>query len=229
MVQGKRILLLEGEKCPEKAPIEFLLSQGFSVQAIDCGKPIQPALNTGDYDLVLLNIANFDTKNIEISKKIRRNFVGPLLVLSGLNNTKTQLKAFELGADDFITTPIDLRILLARIHASLRRSSPQTPQKNRVQINNLTVDRGERSAKVEGQTLPLSTGEFDILWLLASHPKRLLSRDFLFVHALGRQYDGLDRAIDRRVSRLRKKLENRPDLSLTVRTVWGQGYMLARR
>lgn len=227
MAQGKRILLLEVDKLSEQSIVAFLQEQGYAIQAIEDDSIIQQILKIRDFDLVLWSIAEFDSENLEIIRKIRREFEGPLLILSGMNSTKAQLDIFELGADDFIATPIDLRLLLARIRACLRRAHSRWPQNNIVQIGNLTVDREERNAKVGGQPLPLSTSEFDILWLLASHPKRALSREFLFFNALGRHYDGLDRAIDRRVSHLRRKLEKRQDLSLTVRTIWGRGYMLA--
>lgn len=197
------------------------------MQQLDDDDTFNPTLSTYNYDLVLWHITALDTDKLERCRQIRQNFDGPLLILSDRHNTKAQLEAFALGADDFIAMPVDPRILLARIHACLRRAISLAPPKSIVQIKNLIVDHSERCAKIGDQTLALSTGEFDILWLLALHPRRALSRDFLFVHALGRQYDGLDRAVDRRVSRLRKKLERRPDISLTVRTIWGRGYMLA--
>ncbi|TLM77333.1 winged helix-turn-helix domain-containing protein [Microbulbifer harenosus] len=226
-MHDKQILLLEGKGNPERSPREFLIKQGFSVQQLADGSPLKFTFDTIEYDVVLWNSDAINTEKLEIIRHIRRSFVGPLLIISSQNNTKIQLDAFESGADDFIITPVDSRVLLARIHVCLKRATHLAPKKSIVQIQNLTVNHAERSAKIGGQLLPLSTGEFEILWLLVSHPKRLLSRDFLFVHALGRQYDGLDRAVDRRVSRLRKKLEKRPELSLTVRTVWGQGYILA--
>ena len=226
-MRGKRILLIEDDHRLARSIIRFLQDQGFVMRHFGDGDSVSQVLKSSDFDLVLCDIMLPGTDGFEIALQVRSHFGGPYIFLTALSDVDSQLKAFESGADDFIIKPVHPNILLARICACLRRRQPQVKQETVVQVDNLTVDRGERCARVEDETIPLSSGEFDLLWMLAAHPQQALSREFLFINTLGRQYDGLDRTIDGRVSRLRKKLENFGKVTLTVRTVWGQGYMLA--
>lgn len=228
-MRGQRILLIEDDQRLARSILLFLQQQAFVVRHVSDGDSLGQMLETCEFDLVLCDVMLPGTDGFEISQRIRRNFAGPYLFLSALSDLQSQLKAFELGADDFIVKPVDPNLLLARIRACLRRRRPQAQYESVVHINNLTVDRGERCARVNGSSIPLSTREFDLLWLLATHQKQALSREFLFINTVGRHYDGLDRTIDGRISRLRKKLESVEGLGITVRTVWGQGYMLAGR
>lgn len=228
-MRGKRILLIEDDQRLARSITLFLEGQGFVIRHLADGTSIAQVLKDCDFDLVVCDVMLPGTDGFKISQQIKRHFDGPYLFLTALSDTLSQLKAFELGADDFIVKPVHPNILLARIRACLRRRQPLEQQEVVVQVGNLNVDRGERRATVDGEPIALSTGEFDLLWLLSIHPQQALSREFLFINCLGRRYDGLDRTIDGRISRLRKKMDLYSTLPLTVRTVWGQGYMLAAK
>ncbi|WOX06650.1 response regulator transcription factor [Microbulbifer pacificus] len=227
VMRGKRILLIEDDQRLARSIMVFLEKEGFVVRHFGDGDSLGQLLHSCAFDLVLCDVMLPGADGFEICQKIKSNFNGPYLFLSALSDVDTQLRAFELGADDFIIKPVDPGILLARILARFRRSQPEAAREMVTQVKNLVIDKAKRCAHVEGESLSLSTSEFDLLWLLANHPHQALSREFLFIHTVGRRYDGLDRTIDGRISRLRKKLESVEQLDITVRTVWGQGYLLA--
>ncbi len=227
-MRAHRILLVESNQRLARRIFDCLQEKGYSVWHDERGEDIVRTLEHQVFDVVLSSANTPD--DFERVRSIRQVFPGPLLAMSDFDSLHTQLRAFELGVDDFIVRPVDRRILLARIRAILRRYLPEaSPQKvaSAIRVKNLTIDRKNRRVLIKDTPVAFSSGEFELLWTLAVHPQQALSREYLFTHTLGRPYDGLDRTIDRRVSRLRKKLNARSDVSLTVRTVWGKGYMLA--
>ncbi|WP_158681545.1 response regulator transcription factor [Microbulbifer pacificus] len=231
-VRGKRILLIESDPRATRSTLSLLRGWGFLVWSFDRTVDLSLILRYSNFDLVISDINTLEREEFDGIQTVRRCFGGLYFVLSAQGDIAGELKAFELGVDDFICKTVDPRILLARICAGLRQRvlAPQPPEPDgKVEIDNLVIDRNDHCALVRGKRMPLSTGEFELLWMLATHRHQALSREFLFINTLGREYDGLDRTIDRRVSRLRKKLDARADLSLTVRTIWGRGYMLAER
>ena len=138
----------------------------------------------------------------------------------------------EMGADDYLPKPFGSRELIARIKAVLRRSNEKLPtakpaqRPKRYHFDRWTLDTGARELlRDDGVTVPLSTGEYDLLIALVERPQRVLNRDQLLDLARGRSAAGLDRSIDTQVSRLRKKLERDPSDPKIIKTVWGGGYM----
>lgn len=226
---GKRILLIEDDHRLARSVVQFLEQRRFVVRHLPDGTGVSQLLRTEAIDLVLCDIMLPGRDGFQVIGEIRAEFNGPCLFLTACSEVPVQLKAFEAGADDFIVKPVHPNILLARIQACLRRKYPSSQKKSAIQIDNLRIDRGGRKAWVNDEVIPLSPGEFDLLWLLGSNPQQPLSREFLFINSLGRRYDGLDRTIDGRISRLRKKMERYSSLPLTVKTVWGKGYMLAEK
>ncbi|WP_231759680.1 response regulator transcription factor [Microbulbifer elongatus] len=224
---GRRILLIEDDQRLARSVVQFLEGQQFVVRHLADGIGVSQLLRTEVIDLVLCDIMLPGRDGFEIIQEVRTVFDGPCLFLTASSEVPVQLKAFEVGADDFIVKPVHPDILLARIEACLRRNFPTNQKKSVLQIGNLLIDRSGRKAWVNDEEIRLSPGEFDLLWLLGANPQQPLSREFLFINSLGRRYDGLDRTIDGRISRLRKKMERYSSLALTVRTVWGKGYMLA--
>ncbi|WP_231759667.1 response regulator transcription factor [Microbulbifer elongatus] len=227
-MRAQRILLIESNQRIARRIFGCLQDKGFIVWHDERGEDITRSLEHQVFDVVLSSVNT--PGDFERVSLIRQVFPGPLLAMSDFDGLNTQLRAYELGVDDFIVRPVDLRILLARIGAVLRRYLPETSSEqvaSAIRVKNLTIDRKNQRVFIKDTPVAFSSGEFELLWTLAAHPQQALSREYLFTHTLGRPYDGLDRTIDRRVSRLRKKLDARSDVSLTVRTVWGKGYMLA--
>ncbi|MCQ3828175.1 response regulator transcription factor [Microbulbifer elongatus] len=227
-MRADRILLIESNRRIARRIEEALQGMGFIVWHDENGAEVIQGLTHQVFDLVLTSLNS--PENFEQVQRIRQVFSGPCMVMSDFDGLNTQLRAYELGVDDFIVRPVDMRILQARVRACLRRCRPKHSSRqasSAIRVKDLTIDRKNRRVFVKDTPVAFSSGEFEVLWMLAAHPQQALSREFLFTHALGRPYDGLDRTIDRRVSRLRKKLNACSDVALTVRTVWGKGYMLA--
>lgn len=221
-----RILLIEDDQRLVKSISSFLSNHGFEVRHLTDMDNLEVLIAAECIDLILCDVMLPGANGFDIAKKIRHKFDGPYIFLSALGSSKDQLKGFDLGADDYITKPVEPELLLARINAHLRNHQ-RPASKNVIRVENLFVDSVNRYAKVDDEEIPLSKNEFNLLWLLAQSPGQIISREFLFQNTVGREYDGLNRTVDGRVSRLRKRLEQYNHLRCKVETLWGQGYILS--
>ena len=149
-----------------------------------------------------------------------------------------QIFGLELGADDYIAKPVQPRLLLARIKALLRRA-PATPlnaagdaagppEPAEMSFGRFRISQATRSSQLGSDSIDLTTAEFDLLWLLARHAGNILSRDDLLQELRGIGFDGLDRSIDARISRLRRKLGDDPENPARIKTVRGKGYLFSK-
>jgi DNA-binding response OmpR family regulator len=148
-----------------------------------------------------------------------------------------QVAGLEMGADDYVKKPIEPRVLLARIRALLRRFSRTagTPSRElaadllqELTFGGLDINRSAHRVTLGSQTVELTTGEFELLWLLASNAGAVLDRDTLFKLLRGFDYNGSDRSVDVSVSRLRKKLGDDSACPVRIKTIWGKGYLFVR-
>lgn len=185
-------------------------------------------------DCVLLDIMLPNKDGFDICKEVRNHqttsYLGPLLILTARDEDIDQLLGLELGADDYVTKPVQPRLLLARIKSLLRRinSGPIVDSQSLIRIDDLVIDPGSRRVQLNNIPVTLSTAEFDLLFLLASHAGTVLSRDDILNHLRGIGYDGTNRSIDLRVSRLRKKLlDEKPNDKQKIRTIRGSGYLFS--
>ena len=159
-------------------------------------------------------------------------------MLTARTDDMDQILGLEMGADDYIGKPVQPRVLLARIRALMRRvieksqplvgSDPVSEGPVRVQFNELVIDRSMREAWLSGATVDLTSAEFDLLWLLASNAGRVLSREEIFTALRGIEYDGQDRSIDVRVSRIRPKIGDDPIHPRRIKTVRSKGYLFVK-
>lgn len=182
-------------------------------------------------DLVLLDIMLPGKDGLTLCRELRPGFDGPIVMLTSLDSDLNQILSFEIGADDFVLKTSPPTVLLARLRSLLRRKSqPPVTQaaparRTRLAFGALVVDEGRREVSLGGQPLALSTAEFDLLWLMASHAGQVLSRDTLMQAMRGVSYDGLDRSVDVAVSRLRRKLGDVPPAPTRIKTLRNQGYL----
>lgn len=220
-----KILLIEDDQRLAQSITIFFTSKGFDVKHFINDECLSSLIEHEQIDVIICDIMLPGNDGFRIIKKIRANYHGSYIFLSALNDLKNQLKGFELGADDYICKPVDPQLLLAKVRACLQRVS-KVSQKDVLTIGNLIIDKNNRWARFETQEISLSRHEFDLLWLLAVNYGKQITREYLFVNTLKRSYDGIDRTIDGRVSRLRKKLLSYEGLSCRINTMWGQGYML---
>ena len=148
-----------------------------------------------------------------------------------------QVAGLEMGADDYVKKPIEPRVLLARIRALFRRfgkttladnPAPAEETTDELIFGGLRLSRASHTVSLNDQPVELTTNEFELLWLLASNGGKVLNRDMMYSELRGIEFDGLDRTVDLRVSRLRKKLKDDAAHPRRIKTIWGQGYLFVK-
>ena len=212
---------------------EYLGKHGFSVDVEPNGKRAAERLTTETPALVILDVMLPGMGGMDVCRTVRAHYAGPIIMLTALDDDMDQMLGLELGADDYIVKPVPPRLLLARIKAMLRRSdvtrgpgADHEAQASAIRVGDLVVDGASRQARLAGAEIRVTTAEFELLWLLAASAGRIVGRDEILQRIRGLDYDGLDRSIDRRISRLRKKLGDDPADPRRIKTVRGQGYLL---
>jgi DNA-binding response OmpR family regulator len=224
---GARLLLVEDD--PKLAALvqEYLQKNGLLVDIETRGDRATERILRERPDLVLLDIMLPGADGFSVCRAIRPSYDGPVVMLTARDEDLDELLGLELGADDYISKPVEPRLLLARIRAVMRRynSSPATHSSSHLVCADFEINNSSREAKLKGLALSLTTAEFDLLWLLASNAGQILSRDDILRNVRGIGYDGSDRSIDLRISRLRKKLNDDPVEPRRIKTVRGAGYL----
>jgi two-component system OmpR family response regulator/two-component system response regulator RstA len=162
-----------------------------------------------------------------VCRDLRPDFSGPILMLTAKSTDFDQVLGLEIGADDYVIKPVEPRVLLARVTALLRRGTlpNQSQEVGEVSHGDLHINRASRKVTLKNENVDLTSQEFDLLWLLAIKAGEVQNRDYIYKAVVGREYDGLDRSVDVRVSRLRKKLFDDTETPFRIKTIWGQGYL----
>ena len=223
MHQHSRILLIEDDRGLACAIGEYLQLQ--QIQFSHVPDAAGALCNQGEYDLILCDITLPDGNGLHLLPKLQQRWTCPIVFLTALCRAEDQICGLEAGAADYLCKPIDPSLLLAKIRSCLRASQRQQLGQRQLVLHDLVVDFGLNCALLAGKPLQLTSLEFDILCFFISRPGEIVSRELLFQHLVGREYDGLDRAIDVRISRLRKHLEQLAVQGLAIVTVRGQGYL----
>ena len=209
-----------------------LTKEGFRVSTAADGRAMRQVLADGRIDLILLDLMLPGEDGLSLCRILRAESNIPIIMLTAKGDELDRVIGLEMGADDYLPKPFGSRELVARIKAVLRRgkdnasSAKSDPRPTQYQFDRWRLDTGARELiRDDGTTLPLSTGEYDLLIAFVERPQRVLSRDQLLDLARGRAASALDRSIDTQVSRLRRKLEQDPSDPKIIKTVWGGGYM----
>ncbi len=229
-----RILLIEDDERLAKLTAEYLRKNDFEVAIEGRGDTAEARILKEDPELVILDIMLPGKDGFEICRAVRSQYKGVILMLTARDEDLDQILGLELGADDYITKPVPPRLLLARIKALLRRSPASgegvvTPgEADELEFGNFRISQATRNACLGDEIIDLTTAEFDLLWLLARHAGNILSRDDLLQELRGIGFDGLDRSIDARISRLRRKLGDDPENPTRIKTVRGKGYLFSK-
>ncbi len=227
-----RILLVEDDERLAELTAEYLKKNEFTVEVEPRGDAAEKRIIETRPDLVVLDIMLPGQDGFAVCRAVRPHYDGVILILTARDEDIDQILGLELGADDYIAKPVQPRLLLARIKALLRRAGPtgaDSPGENEtLTFGNFRISQQTRTAQLGGETIDLTTAEFDLLWLLARHAGNILSRDDLLQQLRGIGFDGLDRSIDARISRLRKKLHDDPENPTRIKTVRGKGYLFSR-
>jgi two-component system response regulator RstA len=233
---GCRILLVEDDQKLADVVCEFLRGKGFEVRHEADGGRVEARVGAEPPDLILLDLLLPSIGGLEVCRRVRPSFRGPILMLTALGDEIDEVLGLELGADDYLTKPVRPRVLLARIQALLRRaqraSSPSRPpgaQPQPLAFGSLWIDVAAREARFDGRMLELTAAEFDLLHYLAERAGQVVRREHISRDLRGIEWDGLDRTIDIRVARLRRKLGDAGRSPEVIKSVRGEGYLLAVR
>ncbi|MFS2164152.1 winged helix-turn-helix domain-containing protein [Variovorax sp. Varisp62] len=210
----------------------YLQGHGFRVTQVHNGRSLMTLMDADPADLVLLDLGLPGEDGFSIARRIRENWRCGLVIVTGRGDAVDKVVGLEVGADDYVTKPFDLRELVARVKAVLRRLMPETPaaataSPDKLHFAGWQLDTAARNLRnPQGGEVPLTGGEFDLLQAFARHPGRVLSRDFLLEQTRGREAAPFDRTIDVQVGRLRKKIEADADDPQLIKSVRGAGYIL---
>ncbi|MBA3590794.1 response regulator transcription factor [Methylibium sp.] len=213
----------------------YLQSHGYRVTQVHDGRSLMALMSADPPALVLLDLGLPGEDGLSIAHQLREHWHCGLVIVTGRGDAVDKIVGLEVGADDYVTKPFDLRELLARVKAVLRRTAPGeapvqaaagAPQ-SKLRFAGWELNTAARRlTDPQGQEVALTGGEFDLLCAFARHPGRVLSRDFLLEHTRGREAGPFDRTIDVQVGRLRKKLEADAQSPQTIKSVRGAGYIL---
>ena len=212
----------------------YFTGQGFEVSAAANGAEMRDALTRTAVDLVMLDLGLPGEDGFELTRQLRKSWNGALIIITGRGESVDRVVGLELGADDYVTKPFDLRELLARVRSVLRRAPSATPGDAANQVafqfgNFLLILQSRTLRTTGGETIALTTGEYELLRVLVEHPNRVLSRDDLMEHIHGRNAGPFDRAIDVQIGRLRRKVESDPANPELIKSVRGAGYLFSAR
>ena len=222
------IVLVEDDQRLASLVKSFFQQHGFSVTVLYSGERAVETILQLNPELVILDIMLPELDGFSICRAIRGKYKGPVLFLTAKDSPIDHVMGLEIGADDYIIKPVDPHVLLARINAVLRRHKPEQEEvEQQLQFGLLTINKLSRSVTLAEDHIELTSHEFELLWLLAISAGSPISRNEIHEVMIGREYDGLDRTVDVRISRLRKKLLDDTKHPTRIVTVWGKGYMLS--
>ncbi len=229
MSLDRPILLVEDDEVLAEMVQNYLATHGFDVRIEARGDRAVERIADENPLLVILDLGLPGLDGFEVCKQVRETYNGFILVVTAQGDEVDEVACLEIGADDFLAKPVKPRVLLAHMRALLRRATQTAAAGNTNQVNvgDLAVHAGRREAHYKGEMLNLTSSEFDLLEYLASRAGEIVSRAELYEELRGVKYDGLDRSIDLRVSRLRSKIEEHPSSPTLIKSVRGVGYLLA--
>jgi len=226
MSQNNLILLVEDDRRLAQLVKDFLESNDFQVAIEENGNRVIRQAQNLNPALIVLDLMLPGKDGLTLCKELRPQFKGPILMLTARDSDLDQVLGLEYGADDYVIKPAEPRVLLARIRALMRRYYQNDPREQEALVfGELCIQPTARKVLLGGEEVVLSSQEYDLLLALAAQAGQILSREFLFNHIYNREYDGLDRTIDVRISQLRKKLNDNPDNPTRIKTIWGKGYL----
>ncbi|MCE0722837.1 MULTISPECIES: response regulator [Legionella] len=218
------ILLVEDNLKLVKYLKKMLTEEGYHVATESRGDSAAYRIIRDQPDLVILDIMLPGMNGEQICETVRDAYRGKILMLTALNTEQNEVTSLKLGADDYVTKPVKEEILKARISALLRRPSLIAEFK-KIQFDNLIIDLIKKSVRYCGNPIDLSPSEYELLALLAKNADTVLSRDNIDYALRGREYDGVDRSIDLKISRLRKILGDDLENPYRIKTIYGKGYL----
>jgi len=222
------ILLVEDDVRLADLTARYLQQQGLTVAVESHGDRAITRFRQERPRMVLLDWMLPGKDGLTICRELRQFFRGPILIFTAKDSDIDQVTGLESGADDFVSKPVEPMVLLARIRALLRRleiSQGASEVAADIELGGLRISETSHRVWLNGREILLTTQEFELLLVLARRAGTILSREALFKSIRGVDYNGLDRSIDGRISKLRKKLDDNALAPTRIKTVWGKGYL----
>jgi two-component system OmpR family response regulator len=231
MSERQHIVVVDDEAPAREMVRDYLRLHGFEVTACDGGASLRQAIARQRPDLIVLDLNMPEEDGLSIIRSLKREIAVPIIMLTATAGAIDRIVGLELGADDYLAKPCELRELLARIRSVLRRTAPAAAASR----PNASVRFGTKWLDLHGRLLrddngneyPLASSEFALLKVFAENPKRVISREQLLDLANARDREAFDRAIDVRITRIRRKIEPDPAHPSVIRTVRGAGYLFS--
>jgi DNA-binding response OmpR family regulator len=222
-----RVLVVDDEPIVREVVVRYLAREGHeTVEAAD-GDSARAVIERSSPDLVVLDVMLPGTDGLELCRWIRGRSGLPVIMLTARGEEADRIVGLELGADDYVTKPFSPRELAARVRSVLRRSRTTGSPVPALRFGDVDLDRETREARKAGARIRLTLKEFDLLWFLASHPRRVFSRDQLMASVWGYTAALDTGTVTVHVRRLREMIEDDPSQPRYLETVWGIGYRLA--
>jgi DNA-binding response OmpR family regulator len=208
----------------------YFTRQGFDVSRAADGPALHAALARARIDVILLDLGLPGKDGLDLTRELRTDWNGALIIVTGRGESVDRVMGLELGADDYVTKPFDLRELLARVRSVLRRRNVDAAPAPAAgyRFAGFTLEPRTRTLSTDGgDAIELTTGEYKLLLAMVEQPHQVLSRDDLLDRTSGRAAAPFDRAVDVQISRLRRKIEPDPARPTLIKSVRGAGYLFA--
>ena len=229
MIEKKHSLaLIDDDSKILELTAKYLTDNLFIVHTGKSGKDLDEILKKYTADLIILDLMMPEESGLQVCQRLRVNgVVIPIIMLTAKGDDVDRIVGLEMGADDYIPKPFNPRELLARINAIIRRKESFSKKLSTKSINfgDFVFDIQNRNLVKNGENIPITTGEFDLLKVFTERPKQPLSRDQIMQLARGKELDVFDRSIDVQISRIRKLIEDDPNNPKYLQTKWGFGYI----
>jgi DNA-binding response OmpR family regulator len=221
------VLVVDDEPIVREVVVRYLAREGHRTLEAGDGDAARGVIERSDPDLVVLDVMLPGTDGLELCRWIRGRSELPVIMLTARGEEADRIVGLELGADDYVTKPFSPRELAARVRSVLRRSTAVAPAATTLEFGDLRLESETRDARKAGVPIRLTAKEFDLLWFLASHPRRVFSRDQLMASVWGYTAALDTGTVTVHVRRVREKIEDDPSQPRYLETVWGIGYRLA--
>ncbi len=228
MSAGPHMLIVEDDARLAELIRTYFQRSGFNVVVVADGEAALQQCRLSVPDIILLDLMLPGMDGISVCRELRRFYTGRVLILTASGSDMDQVAGLEIGADDYVVKPVEPRVLLARVRAVMRRPalpSASTRTAKPLVFGELVIDDSAKTVMLDGQAVSLTTHEFELLDLLAQNAGTVLTRDDIYTKLRGFGYDGTDRAVDVKISRLRRKLGDDANEPARIKTVWGKGYL----
>jgi DNA-binding response OmpR family regulator len=221
------ILVVDDEPTIREVVVRYLEREGYSTLQAGDGDEAKRLLELDVPSLVVLDLMLPGINGLALCRWLRTRSTVPVIMLTARGEEADRIVGLELGADDYVTKPFSPRELVARVKTVLRRAEPESRLEERLTVGELDIDASSREVVRSGEVLRLTAKEFDLLWFLASHPRRVFSRAQLMDRVWGYAAAFDTGTVTVHIRRLREKIELDPSRPRHLETVWGVGYRLS--